>query len=98
MSEIESVLVTTRNPNGPGDLGQVAEGFYTVTNGILRMTDRDGKPLRDENTGRQYAMKLLPGDDPKFEARRLTLSIHRTERSGEVAGFNRPLRYPKFAY
>ena len=51
MSEIKSVIVTTAKPTGPDDLGRCEEGFYTVANGILTMCDRDGVPLRDDNTG-----------------------------------------------
>src|SRR5262249_12338821 len=95
MSEVQSVIVVTAKPTGPGDLGQCEEGFFKMTSeGILTMTDRDGRPLRDDNTGRRHEMKLLPGDDPKQEAKRLTLRIYQAERSKDVTSFQRAIRYP----
>lgn len=94
---IKSVVITTAKPSGPGDLGQVAEGFYFVENGVLTMTDRDGRPLRDENTGRQHTVRLLPGDDEKWEAKRKTLQLNRANRD-EMAGFHRPIRYRNLGY
>ena len=94
MSEIKSVIVTTAKPSGPGDLGQVAEGFYMVTNGILTMTDIDGRPLRDDNTGRRREMKLLPGYDVAGLAKKLTLQQYREANRDVMAGFGRTIRYP----
>jgi hypothetical protein len=94
---IKSVVVTTAKPSGPGDLGQCAEGHYFVEGGILTMCDRDGKPLRDENTGRQIATRLLAGDEEKGFAKKLTLKLHREAHRGELAGFHRPIRYSKFS-
>jgi hypothetical protein len=95
---IKSVVVTTAKPSGPGDLGQVAEGFYFVENGVLTMTDRDGVPLHDENNGRQIAMRLLPGEDEKVAAKKLTLQQYRAANRDEMAGFSRPLRYQRLVY
>ena len=94
MSEIKSVIVTTARPTGPGDLGECAEGFYMVTNGILTMCDPDGRPLRDDNTGRRREIKLLPGDIPAQEAKRMTLRFWRENNKDEMAGFGRTIRYP----
>ena len=97
MSEVQSVIVVTAKPTGPGDPGQCEEGFYTVTGQLLTMTDREGRPLREDNTGRRYEIKLLRGDDPKQEAKRMTLRIHQANQN-EMAGFHRPIRYRNFAY
>jgi hypothetical protein len=91
---IKSVVVTTAKPSGPGDLGQVAEGFYTVANGILTMCTPDGVPLRDDNTGRQVALRLLAGDDEKAVAKKLTLQQYRASNRDQMAGFGRAIRYP----
>lgn len=91
---IKSVVVTTAKPSGPGDLGQVEQGFYFVENGVLTMSDRDGVPLRDENNGRQIATRLLPGDDEKAAAKKLTLQQYRAANRDEMAGFGRAIRYP----
>jgi hypothetical protein len=94
MMDIRSVVVTTAKPSGPGDLGRVAEGFYTVADGILTMCDPDGRPLRDDNTGRRRETKLLPGDDEMQEAKRMTLRFWRENNKDDMAGFHRPIRYP----
>jgi hypothetical protein len=94
MGEIKSVVVTTAKPSGPGDLGQIAEGFYTVANGILTMCTPDGVPLRDDNTGRQVALRLLAGDDEKDLAKKLTLQQYRAANRDQMAGFGRTIRYP----
>jgi hypothetical protein len=95
MSNIKSVIVITGNPSGKGDLGTCEQGWYKVSDGILTMTDCDGKSLRDENTGRRIELRVLPGDDEKALAKRLTLKAYRTEHRDEMAGFHRPIRYPK---
>lgn len=94
MHEIKAVIVTIAKPSGAGDPGQCAEGFYFVENETLTMCDRDGVPLRDENTGRQIAMRLPPGEDEKGAAKKLTLKIHRDANRDEMAGFHRTIRYP----
>jgi hypothetical protein len=94
---IKSVVVTTAKPSGPGDLGQVAEGYYFVENGTLTMCNEEGVPLRDENTGR-IAMKLLHGEDEKGLAKRLTLQQHRAANRDEMAGFHRPIRYRNLGF
>jgi hypothetical protein len=69
-----------------------------VEHGILTMCDRDGVPLRDENNGRQIAMKLLAGEDEKAAAKKLTLQQHRAANRNEMAGFGRAIRYPDRVY
>jgi hypothetical protein len=97
-SEIRSVIITTAKPSGPGDLGQVEEGFYTRDGELITMCDRDGVPLRDENTGRRIAMRLLPGDDEKTLARKMTLRRYREANRDQMAGFHRTIRYGKSNY
>jgi hypothetical protein len=91
---IKSVVVTTTGPSGPGDYGTCAEGFYFVEHGTLTMCDRDGVPSRDENNGRQIAMRLPPGEDEKVAAKKLTLQQYCTANRDEMAGFGRSIRYP----
>jgi hypothetical protein len=95
---IKSVVVTTAKPSGPGDLGQVAEGFYYVEGGILTMCDPDGRPLRDDNNGRQVALRLLPGDDVAGLAKKLTLQQYRAANRDQMAGFGRAIRYRDLRY
>jgi hypothetical protein len=41
-------------------------------------------------------MRLLPGESEKAAAKKLTLKLHRDARGDEMAGFHRPIRYPKW--
>jgi hypothetical protein len=93
MREWKSVVVTTAKPSGPGDLGEVAEGFYFCDGDLLTMCDRDGIPLRDENNGQRITHHLASGESEKAVAKRFTLKIFRMARGDTVAGFDRPLRY-----
>jgi hypothetical protein len=95
---IKSVVVATAKPSGPGDPGQCAEGHYFIEHGILTMCDRDGVPLRDENTGRQVALRLLAGDDEKGFAKKLTLQQHRAANREDVAGWGRRINYGRNGY
>jgi hypothetical protein len=97
MPDIKQVTVITRNPNGAkGDLGSCEIGFYTLSeDGLLTMTDGQGGPLRDENTGHKIEMHLLPGENEKAAAKKLTLKIYRDAPDNEMAGFHRPIRYPR---
>jgi hypothetical protein len=58
------------------------------------MTDRDGVPLRDENNGQRIAMRLLPGENEKAAAKRLTLKVHRAANRDEMGSFHRRIDYP----
>jgi hypothetical protein len=96
MSDVRQVTVITRNPSGSGDGGSCEYGWYVVDEGVLTMTDKDGAPLRNENTGQKITHHLAPGENEKGVAKRLRLKIYRDERPDEMAGFNRPIRYPKW--
>ena len=98
MREIRSVIVTIAKPSGPGDLGQTEEGRYFVEGGWLTLTDEGGTPLRDNNTGARITMRLLPGDDERAIAKKLTLRRWREASRDELAGFGRVLRYPSHGW
>ena len=68
-------------------------GHYIVKDDVLTMTDKDGKPVVDLQ-GKTYSQRL---DGPRIIAARMTKKIRLELRgkSGKVAGFNRPLVYPK---
>jgi hypothetical protein len=95
MPEVHQVTVIISNPTREGDTGRVTIGYYTVSDGVLTMTDGEGAPVRRRGSGELYKHKLEAGEGVGAIARRLTLSIFRsnTGRDG-MAGFNRPLRYP----
>jgi hypothetical protein len=92
-SEIKSVVVIVANPIRKGDLGEVAEGHYLVENGIITMTNADGIPLRDDNTGRRITHTLERGEDAKGVAKRLVLRQYRTQHRDEMSGFHRRIDY-----
>jgi len=80
-SEIKTVCPQTRAPRN-GDAGECAIGYYSVSDGVLTMRDKDGKPI-----GKGY--RLGPGDNERVIACRLTIEAWRKI----TPDFNRPLRY-----
>jgi hypothetical protein len=95
MPEIKEASAIVANPVTRGDTGRATVGFYTVSDGILTMTDGDGKPVRRRHSGDVYRHELKDGDDPVAIAKRLTLAIWRSNTGGDASGgFNRRLHYP----
>jgi hypothetical protein len=73
MTEVFSVTVQIKAPSRDHP-GQVCHGCYTLTDGVVTLTDRDGHPVQDAH-GRQYTRKLGPGStvaDADIAARSLT--------------------------
>jgi len=91
---IKQVTVITSNPSG-NDLGSCEVGFYTLEGDLLTMVDGDGVPMRNANTGEKITHRLASGESEKTIAKRLTLKIFNAARGDEIAGFNRPIHYPK---
>ena len=58
MSEVRQVIVTIKPPKG-NFLGQVAYGWYTLQDGVVTLTDREGNPAGEE-TGRKFTPSLRP--------------------------------------
>jgi hypothetical protein len=56
------------------------------------MTDGDGKPMCWRYSSDIYRQKLKQGDNAEDIARRLTMSIYRS--NADRDGFNRQLMYP----
>ena len=73
----------------------MAYGFYTVTDGVVTMTDHAGKPATDE-TGKTYTQKLEATDDARVIAGRLTkkLRLALLGKSDAPAGFHSSIIYP----
>jgi hypothetical protein len=94
MREIKIVSIVTAKPSGPGDYGKIEEGRFFVENNWVTLCDESGTPLRDDNTGQRVTMRLLPGEDEKAAAKKLTLQQYRAANRDEMAGFSRTIRYP----
>ena len=95
MPEIKEVSVIIANPVTRGDTGRATIGFYTVSDGVLTMVDGDGKPVFRRHSGDIYTHELKDGDDPVAIAKRLTMSIWRSNTGGDPSGgFSRRLVYP----
>jgi hypothetical protein len=93
MPEVHSVYATVRRPSGrDGDLGQVTEGYYTLQDGLLTMTDSAGVAVRKIKTGEKITHHVQPAEDARSVACRLTLQIYLSRR--DVSDFNMPLYYP----
>jgi hypothetical protein len=94
MPEIKEVSVIIANPVTRSDTGRATIGFYTVSDGVLTMVDGDGKPVFRRHSGDIYTHELKDGDDPVAIAKRLTMSIWRSNTGGDASGgFNRRLVY-----
>ena len=62
------ITIQIRRPARDGsDPGAIEEGWYTVTDGVVRLCDRDGDPIR----GEESTAKLKPGETAKEVAVRL---------------------------
>jgi hypothetical protein len=95
MSVVKSVAVHVSSPSPADPAGRATVGFYVLEGDVLTMTDGDGKPVRRRYSGEVYKQKLAEGDDPSVIAKRLTLSIWRSNTGGDASGgFNRRLNYP----
>jgi len=98
MSEVRQVIVTIKPPKGTYR-GQVTYGWYTLQDGVVTLTDRDGNPAGEE-TGRKFTYKLDPGEDARAVACRLTKELRLALRSNSapVTSFEGQINYPKLKY
>jgi hypothetical protein len=88
--KVETVLVQIERPRG-AFRGRVCEGCYVVEDGVLTMTDREGKPVLDDR-GYPYTHK---GDNPETIAGRLTHKLRSAlrGRNAQVQGFDSKIEY-----
>jgi hypothetical protein len=91
--EIKRCVAVVSNPVGENDRGEVTESNYFVEGGWLTLCTEDGAPLRDDNTGGRFTVRLEPGDHEQTTAKRLTLRRYRAANREDVAGFNRRISY-----
>ena len=87
--EVRKVTIQIKAPRGTYG-GEVAVGHYCIVEGAVVMTDEHGKP-----TGADRRV-ILPGEDAHLIACRMVRSGRKVQAS--VAGFNRPLVYPKIRF
>jgi hypothetical protein len=92
MTKVFTCFVQIRGPKN-GDQGVTAEGAFTVEDGVLTLTDREGVPATDER-GKRYTHKLCEGENPKVIAGRLTGELRTALRGiGPTQGFAGPIQY-----
>lgn len=98
MTDVQQVIVQIRAPKGT-DPGRVVCGHFTIKDGLLTMTDPNGVPAED-GIGKRYRHKLMPGEDARHVACRLTKKLRLALRgsAAPVNGFDSPISYPKAKY
>jgi len=92
--EIKRCVAVVANPIDEKDRGEVCEGRYYREGDWITLCDEAGSPLRSEDTGARYTVRLEPGDHELTLAKRLTLRHHRAANRDEIAGWNRRISYP----
>jgi hypothetical protein len=90
-NDVQRVIAYVQQPTANDPVGQVTEGFYKVDGDVLIMTDREGKPMRNELNGEIWSRKLEPDANPRTAARVLTLQIRGSLRG--ISDFHRPINY-----
>ena len=98
MREVKRCVAVVSNPVGKDDRGEVTESHYFVENNWVTLCNADGVPLRSEDTGARFTVRLEPGDVEITAAKRLTLRHHRAANRDEIAGFNRRINYGRNGY
>jgi hypothetical protein len=97
MPDVKQVIVQIKAPKGNFH-GQVAYGYYTLEDGVVTMTDQKGVAAVDVNQ-KKYSHKLLPGEDSRAVACRLTKQLRNalrgTSNKPPVNGFDAPISYAK---
>jgi hypothetical protein len=93
MREVKQCVAVVSNPINDKDRGEVTHGRYFVEGDWLTLCDEAGTPLRSEDTGAWYTVRLEPGDNELTLAKRLTLRHHRAANRDEIAGWGRRINY-----
>jgi hypothetical protein len=76
-----------------GDTGTIEVGHYTVADGTVTLTDREGEPITSGRLRLGYSAKMGEGETPAQVANRLLWRHYRATKSG--SDFNRPIHYPE---
>jgi len=90
--KVETVVVQLNRPRGSFH-GRVCEGCYVVEDGVVTLTDRDGKPALDDH-GYEYKKKLADGEIASVIAGRLTKELRAALRDHiPTQGFDDKIEY-----
>ena len=92
MSEVQQVIVQIKGPSRAFPAGQVTYGYFTVTDGGVTLTDKNGRPAGDE-TGTKFSHKLA-NETPREAAARMTKQLRLALKPGgksPVHGFDAPI-------
>ena len=94
--EVHKVLAQVEAPSNSNPAGRITTGFYTVTKGVLTMTDADGVPVR-RSDGEMYTHKLGKGENPASMACVLTKQVRAAVHGYSLTSgqAREPLVYPK---
>jgi hypothetical protein len=94
--QVNAITVIVSMPSRKEPLGRLTYGFYTEADGVVTLTDKDGKPAGDE-TGKKYSRKLAPNEDARAVASKMTKELRKALRgSAPVNGFEKSkINYPK---
>ena len=87
--EVKKVTIQIKAPRGKFP-GEIAEGWYVVFENNVILTEADGKPIA--GVPKHH---IEPDGDARLIACRM---VRQRQRGSRVAGFNRPLSYPKLVY
>jgi hypothetical protein len=88
------IQIQTAAPRARNDGGAVAIAYYVTDNKKVTLTDRDGNVLHDAE-GKDYSRTLAENDSAHQIAALLLRQLKTKVRGDRVAGFDRPLVYPK---
>jgi hypothetical protein len=78
MSEVKAVFVQTRPVQGPQDLGQTFEGYYTRDGDTITLVHPDGVPLR-RSRNEKWQVRIGEGENEKAVAKGLLRRMWNTE-------------------
>jgi hypothetical protein len=94
---VRDEIATVKTPNpSTDDPGQTTYGYYTLVDGLMTMTDGEGKPMRHAVSGEMVTHRMRGADREIPVATVLTRQVYDVLRGKEdrPSGFNRTLKYP----
>ena len=90
--KVEHVFAQVRAPKN-GDQGVTVEGCFTVDGNRVTMTDREGKPIIDDE-GKRWSREIPENCSARQIAARMARELRIKFRGGERAtGFGMPIPY-----